>query len=50
MSRAKPAPVLTMLASATPTSKKRYGKLLWNVLMPVEPCTSAEIEKTGNPS
>ena len=32
--------MLTMLASAMPTSMKRSGKLFWNVLMPVEPCTS----------
>ena len=38
-----------MLASAMPTSRKRSGKLFWNVLMPVEPCTSEEIENTGKP-
>ena len=40
----KPAPVLIMLDSATPTSTKRSGKLFWKKLMPVEPSTSAEME------
>ncbi len=43
----KPAPTLTMFASAIPTSIKRSGKLFWNRLMPVEPCTSAETEVHG---
>src|SRR5271154_6581493 len=40
----KPAPVLIMFASATPTSIKRSGKLFWKKLMPVEPARSAEME------
>ena len=35
----RPAPTLTMFASAMPTSTKRPSAF-WNVLMPVEPCTS----------
>ena len=45
-----PAAVLTMFASAMPTSIQRSGQLLWKRLMPVEPCTSAETENTGKPS
>ncbi len=39
-----------MLASAMPTSIQRSGKLFWKGLMPVEPCTSEEMENTGSPS
>ena len=44
---ANPAPTLTMFASAIPTSTKRSGNVFWKALMPVEPCTSDEIENTG---
>ena len=44
---AKPAPTLTMLASAMPTSMERSGKVFWNGLIPVEPWTSELMENTG---